>query len=50
MHVISSLESVGVKITYDALMKRVARASVEDSTLDKIIPTITSDESEVCPL
>ena len=49
-HVISSLEPVGVKITYDALMKRVARASVEDSILDKIIPTITSDESEVSTL
>jgi hypothetical protein len=49
-HVISLLESVGVKITYDALMKRVARASVEDSILDKIIPTITSDKSEVSTL
>ena len=30
-NVIASLQSVGVNITYDALMKRVSRASIEDS-------------------
>ena len=30
MNVIASLQSVGVDLTYDALMNRVARASVED--------------------
>ena len=29
-NVIASLQSAGVNITYDALMKRVSRASVED--------------------
>ncbi len=34
-HVIASLHLVGVKITYDALMKRVSRASVE-KTLQRL--------------
>ena len=48
---IASLQSVGVGITYDALMKRVARASVEDSILaEEIRIPKSSAESEVSPL
>ena len=43
---IASLQSVGDDITYDALMKRVARASVEDSIAEIRIPK-SSAESEV---
>ena len=46
---IASLQSVGVGITYDALMKRVARASVEDSIAEIRIPK-SSAESEVSSL
>ena len=49
-NVIVSLQSVGVDITYDALMKRVARASVEDSILAEIRIPKSSAESEVSPL
>ena len=49
-NVIASLQSVGVDITYDALMKRVARASVEDSILAEIRIPKSSAESEVSPL
>ena len=50
-NVIASLQSVGVDITYDALMKRVARASVEDSILaEEIRIPKSSAESEVSPL
>ena len=48
-NVIASLQSVGVGITYDALMKRVARASVEDSIAEIRIPK-SSAESEVSSL
>jgi hypothetical protein len=48
-NVIVSLQSVGVGITYDALMKRVARASVEDSIAEIRIPK-SSAESEVSSL
>jgi hypothetical protein len=37
-NVIVLLQSVGVGITYDALMKRVARATVEDSIAEIRIP------------
>jgi len=37
-NVIASLQSVGVDITYDALMKRVARASEEDMIAEIRIP------------
>ena len=49
---IASLQSVGVGITYDALMKRVARASVEveDSILAEIRIPKSSAESEVSSL
>ena len=46
---IASLQSVGVGITYDALMKRVARASVEVSIAEIRIPK-SSAESEVSSL
>jgi hypothetical protein len=45
----ASLQSVGVGITYDALMKRVARASVEVSIAEIRIPK-SSAESEVSSL
>ena len=48
-NVIASLQLVGVGITYDALMKRVARASVEDSIAEIRIPK-SSAESEVSSL
>ena len=48
-NVIASLQSVGVDITYDALMKRVARASVEVSIAEIRIPK-SSAESEVSSL
>ena len=48
-NVIASLQSVGVGITYDALMKRVARASVEDIIAEIRIPK-SSAESEVSSL
>ena len=48
-NVMASLQSVGVGITYDALMKRVARASVEDSIAEIRIPK-SSAESEVSSL
>ena len=48
-NVIASLQSVGVNITYDALMKRVSRASIEDSTTE-IRLTNTSTESVVSSL
>jgi hypothetical protein len=49
-NVIASLQSVGVvDITYDALMKRAARASVEDS-IAEIRSTNTSTESVVSSL
>jgi len=47
--VIASLQSVGAGITYDAPMKRVARASVEDSIAEIRIPK-SSAESEVSSL
>ena len=46
---IVSLQSVGIGITYDALMKRVARASVEDSITEIRLPK-SSAESEVSSL
>ncbi len=46
---IASLQSVGVGITYNALMKRVARASVEDIIAEFRIPK-SSAESEVSSL
>jgi hypothetical protein len=49
-NVIASLQSVGVGITYDALMKRVARASVEDSIAEEIRIPKSSAESEVSSL
>ena len=48
-NVIASLQSVGVDITYNALMKRAARASVEDS-IAEIGSTNTSTESVVSSL
>ena len=48
-NVIVSLQSVGVGITYDALMKRVARASVED-IITEIRSTNTLTESVVSSL
>ncbi len=48
-HVIASLHSVGVKITYDALMKRVSRASVEKNTTE-IGLTNTSESSVMSSL
>jgi hypothetical protein len=47
--VIASLQLVGVDITYNALMKRVARASVEDSIVESRIPN-SSTESVVFSL
>ncbi len=49
-NMIALLQSVGVGITYDALMKRVARASVEDSILAEIRIPKSSAESEVSSL
>ena len=48
-NVIALLQSVGVGITYNALMKRVARALVEDSIAEIRIPK-SSAESEVSSL
>jgi hypothetical protein len=48
-NVIASLQSVGVDITYNALTKRVARASVEVSIAEIRIPK-SSAESEVSSL
>jgi hypothetical protein len=48
-HVIASLHSVGVKITYDALMKRVSRASV-GKNITEIRLTNTSESSVVSSL
>ena len=48
-NVIASLQLVGVDITYDALMKRVSRASVEDSIAETRIPN-SSTESVVSSL
>ena len=48
-NVIASLQSAGVNITYDALMKRVSRASVED-IITEIRSTNTSTESVVSSL
>ena len=48
-NVIASLQWVGVDRTYDALMKRVARASVENSTAEIRIPN-PSIKSVGCPL
>jgi arsenate reductase-like glutaredoxin family protein len=42
-NVIASLQSAGVNITYDAIMKRVSRASVED-IITEIRSTNTSTE------
>jgi hypothetical protein len=42
-NVIASLQSAGVNITYDAMMKRVSRASVED-IITEIRSTNTSTE------
>jgi hypothetical protein len=42
-NVITSLQSVGVDITYDALMKRVARATVEDSIAEIRIPNLSTE-------
>jgi hypothetical protein len=44
--VIASLQSVGVKITYDALKKRVLRASLEDRATAEIRLTNPSEQSE----
>ncbi len=51
-NVMASLQSVGVGVTYDALMKRVARAlvEVEDSILAEIRLPKSSAESEVSSL
>jgi hypothetical protein len=46
-NVIASLQLVGVDITYAALMKRVARASVEDHSIAEIIIPNLSAESMV---
>ena len=46
---VASLQSVGVDITYDAPMKRVARASVEDSIAEIRIQN-SSTESVVSSL
>jgi hypothetical protein len=46
--VIASLHSVGVKITYDALMKRVSRALIEKN-ITKIRLTNTSEKRQWCP-
>ena len=48
-NVIASLQSAGVNITYDAMMKRVSRASVED-IITEIRLTNTSTESVVSSL
>jgi len=48
-NVIASLQSAGVNITYDALMKRVSRASVED-IITEIRSTNTSTKSVVSSL
>ena len=48
-NVIALLLSIGAGITYDALMKRVARALVEDSIAEIRIPK-SSAESEVSSL
>jgi hypothetical protein len=48
-NVIASLQSVGVNITYDALMKRVSRASSEDSIIEMRL-TNSSEESVVSSL
>ena len=48
-NVIASLQSAGVNITYDAMMKRVSRASVED-IITEIRSTNTSTESVVSSL
>ncbi len=48
-HVIASLHSVRVKITYDALLKRVSRASVEKN-ITEIRLTNTSESSVVSTL
>jgi hypothetical protein len=48
-NVIASLQSAGVIITYDAMMKRVSRASVED-IITEIRSTNTSTESVVSSL
>ena len=48
-NVIASLQSAGVNITYDAMMKRVSRASVED-IITEIRSTNTSTATEVSSL
>ena len=48
-NVIASLQSAGVNITYDAMMKRVSRASAED-IVTEIRSTNTSTESVVSSL
>ena len=45
--VIASLQSVGVNITYDALKKRVSRASLEDRATAEIRLTSPSEQSVV---
>jgi hypothetical protein len=45
-NVIASLQSAGVNITYDAMMKRVSRALVED-IITEIRSSNTSTESVV---
>jgi len=48
-NVIALLKSAGVNLTYDALMERVSRASVED-IITEIRSTNTSTESVVSSL
>ncbi len=49
-HVIASLQSVGVKITYNALMKRVSRALLGDRAMAEITLTNPPKQSVVSSL